>query len=62
MHLNSLLGITYFSSLILAGHMDITKVIQYKNGLYLEHWKEIAPLLLIIEMCDDQGVIKTPRG
>ena len=48
----------YFSSLIMARHMDMFTVIKPNNSLNLGHCKGTVPLLLIMEMCDDWGLTK----
>ena len=45
----------YFSSLTMARPMDMFKVIKINNSWNLGHCKETAPLLLIMQMCDDWG-------
>ena len=50
----------YFSSLTMARHMDMFRVIKPNNSLNLGHCKGTAPLLLIMEMCDDRGLTKPP--
>ena len=45
----------YFSSLTMARPMTMFKVIKINNSWNLGHCKGTAPLLLIMQMCDDQG-------
>ena len=44
----------------MARYIEILEAILNKNGLVLGHEKGEDPQLLIMEMCDDQGVRKPP--